>query len=742
MKAFLSISVQILLAVLITVISVLGISSIIELNVLKHRETKILQDKGTLTADRIANSLAYPLWNLSREETERVVLDEISSADVSRILVFDENGAMYVGKVRSTDGAVRDSDGTNAGAANAPNAPLYSFSRDVNFKNTRIGRVTLDVTDAPLQTELRNQRNGIAMKLLVLALLLSVVLFVALRVLVIRPVSTLKSWVENTPSLSTDDVLVPRFKYSSEINSLAEAFGSISLNLRRKNEKMESEQAHLRELNRQKQVEIEERKRAEDALRIAREQSETLISTIDGIVWEADAKTFQFSFVSPQAERFLGYPRERWLAEPTFWKDHIHPDDRDEAVAYCVSCTAMMRAHDFEYRMIAADGREVWLRDIVAVMVENNEPKTLRGIMVDVTEQKRAEEELRVSEDRFSKAFNLAPQRMGIIRIKDGVVLYVNNRWVRDTGFTREEIVNHPIFELSAWLDEKERGSIRQILEESEPFHDRESRLSTNGGEERVVLASAEVIELNGEPCMLWAENDITERKRAEEALRTSTEQLRALSARVQSAREEEGTRIAREIHDELGAALTGLKWDLERVDKTLVESANGEAIEPAREKISAMKGLIDSTIDTVRRISSELRPGVLDDLGLVAAIEWQAQQFQQRTGIMVKCDSSHDDGLTRERAIAVFRIFQEMLTNVLRHSQATHVRVGTMDDNGHFVLEVSDNGRGITEEQKQNTRSLGLLGMQERAHLVGGKMSISGTKGKGTTVTLRVPLE
>jgi PAS domain S-box-containing protein len=137
---------------------------------------------------------------------------------------------------------------------------------------------------------------------------------------------------------------------------------------------------------------VTERRLAEEALKKAKDRSEKLINTIEGIVWEADAATFAFTFVSPQAERFLGYPCERWLTEPTFWKDHIHPDDRDAAVAYCTSYTTERREHDLEYRMIAADGHEIWLRDIVTVEVENNEPKTLRGIMVDVTARKQAEE--------------------------------------------------------------------------------------------------------------------------------------------------------------------------------------------------------------------------------------------------------------------------------------------------------------------------------------------------------------
>src|SRR4030095_7444492 len=228
---------------------------------------------------------------------------------------------------------------------------------------------------------------------------------------------------------------------------------------------------------------------------------------------------------------------------------------------------------------------------------------------------------------------------------------------------------------------------------------------------------------------------DITARKRAEE-------QLRALSAKVQSTREQEGTRIAREIHDELVGALTGLKWALEGIDSRLGDSNGDLTILDVRKRISTMTGLIEGTINTVRRISSELRPGLLDDLGLVAAIEWQGQQFQLRTGIEVHWETAIDNvEVGRDGATAVFRIFQEVLTNVLRHSQASNVYVKLQTPDDHIELEVRDDGRGITEREQGNTRSLGLLGMKERALLVGGEVTIAGAEGKGTTVVVRVPV-
>ena len=255
--------------------------------------------------------------------------------------------------------------------------------------------------------------------------------------------------------------------------------------------------------------------------------------------------------------------------------------------------------------------------------------------------------------------------------------------------------------------------------------------------EQRVIERTNELRVANKE-----LRKEIAERKQAEEQLTTMTEQLRALSASLQFAREEEGIRIARELHDELGAALTSLKWDLEGMEKTLSNPKSGPELASMKKKARTMTRLVDRTIDVVRRISAELRPSALDDLGLVPAIELHARQFQARTGIVCNCDfSSERVGLNQEQSTAVFRILQEALTNVLRHAQATRVGVRATEEDGEFILTISDNGKGISEEEASGVHSLGLLGMRERAILTGGKIDIAGFEGKGTVITLRVPI-
>jgi signal transduction histidine kinase len=225
-------------------------------------------------------------------------------------------------------------------------------------------------------------------------------------------------------------------------------------------------------------------------------------------------------------------------------------------------------------------------------------------------------------------------------------------------------------------------------------------------------------------------------------ALGEANNRLRSLSASLQRAREQESARIAREIHDQLGSALTSLRWDLEGVDRALSDLSASYNPDEQKHKIAAMLRLTDQTVDTVRRIASELRPSILDDLGLVPAVEWQARQFQARTGITCRFDCSLESvDLSSEQSTAVFRILQEALTNVLRHAEATQVDIVMEQWDGSLVVTITDNGRGMTQDQKTSRSSLGLLGMQERALMVGGMVDVAGEEGKGTRVTVRTPV-
>jgi PAS domain S-box-containing protein len=240
-------------------------------------------------------------------------------------------------------------------------------------------------------------------------------------------------------------------------------------------------------------------------------------------------------------------------------------------------------------------------------------------------------------------------------------------------------------------------------------------------------------------PRVLVVNSDITERKRGEELLVLQTEQLRALAGRLESVREEDRKRVARDLHDQIGQILTAIKMDMSWMSRHLPES-EGAVLARIRESLLS----VDNGVKAVRAICSRLRPGVLDDLGLAAAIEWQAGEFESRNE--VHCQVSvppvdlHLDG---DRATATFRIFQECLTNVIRHAQAKLVRVALSQEDESIVLVVEDDGIGFREFELSNTLgSLGLLGMKERAQACGGNVQISSSPGNGTTVTVRVPVD
>lgn len=236
----------------------------------------------------------------------------------------------------------------------------------------------------------------------------------------------------------------------------------------------------------------------------------------------------------------------------------------------------------------------------------------------------------------------------------------------------------------------------------------------------------------------LGIQRDITSRHRAAEEIAQSREELRALAARLESIREEERTRIARELHDELGQVLTGLKLDLAWMERRLSRHSQSELVD----RCAGLLRQLDTVMVSVRRIVTELRPSVLDQLGLADAIEWLANDFSDRTGLTMQLDiQCNGPAPSDEVASAVFRTLQEALTNVAKHARAHRVGVSLRLDEATLSLDVTDDGRGITSDEMRGTHSLGLLGLRERAIAWGGTVAISGEPQQGTTVTLRLPL-
>src|SRR5258705_1035794 len=382
------------------------------------------------------------------------------------------------------------------------------------------------------------------------------------------------------------------------------------------------------------------------------------------------------------------------------------------------------------------------------VIERTNELRKMNAeLRKEVSERKQAEALLDAKEQEFRAIVENTPDQ--IIRYdREFRRTYVNPAVARAYGLPAEALIGKPVGSViqDSGLDVREgelaqlRQRIAAVFDTCKSYEYEITWPMPTGRRYYSVRLSPE-LDLNGSVINVLAiARDLTERKLAEEKLKATSEQLRALSARLQSAREEEATRIAREIHDELGAALSSLRWDLEDVDEAISE--NQSLPQELRKKIEAMVTLTDTTINTVRRISSEMRPIALDVLGLIEAIEWQARQFQDRTGIIVQFDCTLENiDLSLEQSTAVFRIFQEGLTNILRHAEATRVNIQMAQEDREFILTINDNGRGITDDEKSGQRTLGLLGMRERATLIVVKIDITGFEGQGTIVTLRIPI-
>jgi PAS domain S-box-containing protein len=240
-----------------------------------------------------------------------------------------------------------------------------------------------------------------------------------------------------------------------------------------------------------------------------------------------------------------------------------------------------------------------------------------------------------------------------------------------------------------------------------------------------------------------WRLHDITDRKRGENEVIAAHENLRTLSKRVEDVREEERSKIARAVHDEIGAALTAIKIDVSQLRHGVEHLGAGrEGGQQLLARADAAAHLIDSTMQTVRRISMELRPAILDDFGLVAALDWQLNEFQKRTQVETKFNvKPGSQAVKPEVATAVFRVFQEILTNIARHASASRVTARLFEDKHTLVLSVSDNGRGIRPEEAAGSESMGLMGMRERVRPFGGSVEIMGETGAGTLVRVRIPL-
>ncbi len=387
------------------------------------------------------------------------------------------------------------------------------------------------------------------------------------------------------------------------------------------------------------------------------------------------------------------------------------------------------------------NGQEVWLEFSNSFLEMPSSSPLLLSVIKDITHRKQAELNLQKSEERFRLLFNHANDAVFVNHLlpnlKFGPFLEVNKVACQRLLYSHEDFLSLNPYSI---IPNQYYDRLSDILDQLEKEHHAIYEMEFLRKDNRAIPVeiSALLFEYKNKPTILSIARDITQRKQAEQQLKRSSRQLRNLASRIQRIREEERAVIAREIHDELGQVLTVLKIQVSLLGNKLQSSS-----EDIHQRIGKISDFIDQTVESVQRISAKLRPGILDELGLGAAIEWQAQEFSKNSGIVCKCSLLKEDmQIDAEKATAIFRIFQEALTNVARHAQAERVSVFLRRENQHLILEVTDNGRGITRSQIEDPRSLGILGMKERALIFGGRVSIHGVAGKGSNVKVEMPLE
>jgi len=418
----------------------------------------------------------------------------------------------------------------------------------------------------------------------------------------------------------------------------------------------------------------------------------------------------------PRGEE-LRAQRRAELLEKGFWKGEVvHLRKTGQPLTILISASAIRNpAGEPEGYVIAC--RDITERKIAEDLLHRSN-ETLAGQVRDKTAQ------LAGVFEQLSEGF------MAIDKL--GQITYANRRAAEMYKLNNEDLVGH-----DCWRE----FPPAMIREFGENFHH-----SVSGQENRH-------FEMFVPPLRLWLDcsmypspegvsfffRDVTEQRNDKERIRQSNSELRALASHLQDVREEERSDIARKIHDELGQQLTGLKMDLSWIAKKMVADENDHA----RQKIKETLDLTDNAIRTVRKIATDLRPGILDDLGLVAAIEWQSQEFEKRSGIATSFRSGMTElNCSSPMSIGLFRICQEALTNVARHSLASNVGITLDQERGKLILRIADNGKGMALQTAGPKKTLGLLGMKERAMMMGGQLEIESQVGKGLTLTITVPSE
>jgi len=483
-------------------------------------------------------------------------------------------------------------------------------------------------------------------------------------------------------------------------------------------------------------IDITEQYKAEEALHESEERFRTAFQhSASGMC--LTAMQGNFLQVNKALCQMLGYSSEELLN--TTFAQITHPDDLSLSYNFVDSAIGEKgKTLHFEKRYLKKNGDVIWT-EVSSSLLSDAKKKPLYFItqIIDITERKRAEKE----RQKFVMLADSSSEFIGMCDL-DFKPLYVNPAGVRMVGLTdmeaacRVKVQDYFFPEDQRFITEE---FFPRVLHKGHGDVEIRLRHFQTGKAIWMFYYLFSVREADG-TAIGWAtvSRDITERKRAEEEIKKSHEELRALSAHLQNVREDERKNLAREMHDEVGQILTSIKMNLSLIKRQVEDNEKKLQTKELDEEIKSMSKMVDHAVVRVRKMITELRPELLDKLGLIPALEWYTEEYAKETKI--KCSFKGDfEELSLDHTIelTIFRIVQEALTNVARHSTASNVIVSIKKSENEIVVEIVDNGIGISEERLLGDKSFGLLGMRERANLVGGKIEISGIAGKGTTVKL-----
>ncbi|MEN6467095.1 MAG: PAS domain S-box protein [Syntrophaceae bacterium] len=470
---------------------------------------------------------------------------------------------------------------------------------------------------------------------------------------------------------------------------------------------------------------ITDRQRAEEAYKMMADSSQAGVYVVQNDV---------FQFVNHNAARYAGYSSQELAGTNSMGL--VHPDDLKMVRKNAMAMLKGKRMAPYEFRIITKDGRIRWIMETVT-FIPYRGARAVLGNSMDITEQFEARNKLAELEELEASILEAIPH--AVIGLRDRTIIFANDGVQAVFGWKAEDLIGRStrLFYPSDREYDEIAKQLYSTLEKQRTFSTEFVCRRKDGSNIEVMINASRIGEKLKERGIVITYQDITERNKAKNELQRSREQLRNLSAHLESAREQERTRIARELHDELGQLLTALNTDVILLNRDIPEEQKS-----LREKTASLSNLIDMTMKTCKRIYMDLRPGMLDHLGLAVAVSWLSDEFQKRTGIACKVSIDPEDMVVDpDLSTAIFRICQETLTNVQRHAEATRVKIDMKAKDDHIELSVRDNGKGITQEQLTKPNSFGLLGIQERALHWGGEVKITGKEGKGTLIKVRMPL-